>query len=90
MPTTGSGSQRSLEKSLVRGKCEEEFEGFRGKIGFLIQTRSNHQTDHVPMPPLKPEASVFEKRFVFKGLYDSIWRPEKLAPNREIGSGGGI
>jgi hypothetical protein len=90
MPTTGFASQRSLEKSPVRGKCEEEFEGSRGKIGFLIQPRFDHQTDHVPTLPLKPAASKFEKRFVFSGLYDSIWRPEKPTPNREIGSGGGI
>jgi hypothetical protein len=90
MPTTGFASQRSLEKSPVRGKCEEEFEGFRGEIGFLIQPHSNRQTDHVPTPPLKGATSTFEKRFVFRGLYDSIWRPKKPAPNREIGSGGGI
>jgi hypothetical protein len=90
MPTTGFASQRSLEKSPVRGKCEEEFEGFRGKIGFLIQPSSNRQTDHVPTLPLKPAAPKFKKRFVFSGLYDSIWRPEKPTPNREIGSGGGI
>jgi hypothetical protein len=90
MPTTGFASQRSLEKCAVRGKCEEEFEGFRGKIGFLIQPQSNRQTDHVPTLPLKAAASKFEKRFDFSGLYDSIWRSKKPTPNRENGSGGGI
>jgi hypothetical protein len=90
MPTTGFASQRSLEKGPMRGKCEEEFEGFRGKIGFLIQIHPNHQTDHVPTLSPKPETSVFEKRFVFNGLYDSIWRSKKPTPNRENGSGGGI